>query len=127
MKTEEDEEFEQIEKKRQSLRSMNERIRELADEAGLRFTQLMSNPMVPVVGFGKETDLEKFAELIVRECIKQVEPTQHHEVWAQSYLGGVDGLDLLSSKIKDIKRHFGVELDVNETLRNRSTYFGNDI
>jgi hypothetical protein len=46
---------------------MNERIRQLADEAGLRFTQLMSNPMVPVVD-GKETDLEKFAELIVREC-----------------------------------------------------------
>ena len=46
---------------------MNKRIRELADEAGLRFTQLMSNPMVPIVD-GKETDLEKFAELIVREC-----------------------------------------------------------
>jgi hypothetical protein len=47
---------------------MNERIRELAEQAGLRFTQLMSNPMVPVVD-GKETDLEKFAELIVRECM----------------------------------------------------------
>ncbi len=46
---------------------MNKRIKELADEAGLRFTQLMSNPMVPVVD-GRETDLEKFAELIVREC-----------------------------------------------------------
>ena len=46
---------------------MNERIRELAEQAGLRFTQLMSNPMVPVVD-GKETDLEKFAELIVDEC-----------------------------------------------------------
>jgi len=48
---------------------MNERIRQLAEKAGLRFTQLMSNPMVPVVD-GKETDLEKFAELIVRECAK---------------------------------------------------------
>jgi len=47
---------------------MNERIKQLADEAGLRFTQLMSNPMVPVVD-GKETDLAKFAELIVKECI----------------------------------------------------------
>jgi len=46
---------------------MNERIRQLAEQAGLRFTQLMSNPMVPVVD-GKETDLAKFAELIVREC-----------------------------------------------------------
>lgn len=48
---------------------MNERIRELADKAGLRFTQLMSNPMVPVVD-GKETDLEKFAELIIKDCIE---------------------------------------------------------
>ena len=48
---------------------MNERIKELAEQAGLRFTQLMSNPMVPVVD-GKETDLEKFAELIVRECLE---------------------------------------------------------
>jgi hypothetical protein len=44
-------------------------MRELAEQAGLRFTQLMSNPMVPVVD-GKETDLEKFAELIVQECLK---------------------------------------------------------
>ena len=95
---------------------MNERIRELAEQAG------WDNHHSKF-----DTRIEKFAELIVGECIKQVEPTQHHEVWAQSYLGGVDGLDLLSSKIKDIKRHFGVELDVNETLRNRSTYFGNDI
>jgi hypothetical protein len=28
----------------------------------------MSNPMVPIVD-GRETDLEKFAELIVRECM----------------------------------------------------------
>lgn len=52
---------------------------------------------------------EKFAELIIEECIKQVEPTQHHEVWAQSYLGGVDGLDLLYSKVKQIKEYFGVD------------------
>ena len=46
---------------------MNERIKRLAEQAGLRFTQLMSNPMVPIVD-GRETDLEKFAELIVKEC-----------------------------------------------------------
>ena len=46
---------------------MNERFRLLADQAGLRFTQLMSNPMIPVVD-GKEAELEKFAQLIVRDC-----------------------------------------------------------
>jgi len=54
--------------------------------------------------------MEKFAELIVGECVDVVKPTQHHEVWAQSYLGEVDGLDLLYSKVKDIKKHFVVEL-----------------
>ena len=72
---------------------MNERIRELADEAGLRFTQLMSNPMVPVVD-GKETDLEKFAELIVKECAELA-----NEETSLPY-------DSYSEKIK---KHFGVE------------------
>ena len=77
---------------------MNDKIRQLALQAGQGETFHIPPEFV-----------EKFAQLIVAECIKQVEPTQHHQVWAQSYLGGVDGLDLLSSKIKDIKQHFGVE------------------
>ena len=85
---------------------MNERIQQLAGQA--------LDKVVPYTWTRLDYDeiqrlQEYFAELIVRECIKQVEPTQHHEVWAQSYLGGVDGLDLLYSKVKEIKRHFGVE------------------
>ena len=72
---------------------MNERIRLLAEQAGLRFTQLMSNPMVPVVD-GKETDLEKFAELIVRECAE-----------VGSKFSQAHPLDIQYQ----IKRHFGVE------------------
>jgi hypothetical protein len=74
---------------------MNDRIRELAEQSGLRFTQLMSNPMVPVVD-GKETDLEKFAELIVRECGVALRPMLR---------------DMVSrGKAYDlIKEHFGVE------------------
>jgi len=77
---------------------MNERIRELADEAGLRFTQLMSNPMVPVVD-GKETDLAKFAELIVRECAQvcRDQPNIYAEKVAR---------DNCAIAIED---HFGVE------------------
>jgi hypothetical protein len=77
---------------------MNEQVQKLAEQAELNATLL----------FNKDK-LEKFAALIITECIDIVKPTGHHEVWAQSYLGGVDGLDLLYSKIKDIKRHFGVE------------------
>jgi hypothetical protein len=75
---------------------MNERIKQLKLKAGIQ-----DNP--------DQEGLDLFAELIVRECINVVNPTQHHEVWAQSYLGGVDGLELLDSKVKEIKKHFGVE------------------
>jgi len=72
---------------------MNERIKELADEAGLRFTQLMSNPMVPIVD-GRETDLEKFAELIVRECAEVADLADENKC---EWIGG------------NILTHFGVE------------------
>ena len=105
---------------------MNEKIRELAEQAGHSSDSFdkYCETLHPLwnthisrtyaeqffyAGLNAQQDLEKFAELIVAECVKQVKPTQHHEVWAQSYLGGVDGLDLLYSKIKDIKKHFGVE------------------
>jgi hypothetical protein len=73
---------------------MNARIRELADEAGLRFTQLMSNPMVPVVD-GKETDLEKFAEAIIRECCIALNPM------LRDMISRGQGVDM-------IKLHFGM-------------------
>ena len=83
---------------------MNERIKQLAEQAGLRFTQLMSNPMVPVVD-GKETDLEKFAELIVRECMA-----------CSTWVGKVNEnvkepgpIHTAHAINQRIKKHFGVE------------------
>jgi len=75
---------------------MNKRTKELKQQAGIDF-----NP--------DQEGLDLFAELIVRECIDIVKPTQHHEAWAQSYLGGVDGLELLEDKCIKIKQHFGVK------------------
>ena len=75
---------------------MNQRIKELKQQAGIDF-----NP--------DQEGLDLFAELIVQECIDIVKPTQHHEAWAQSYLGGVDGLELLEDKCSKIKQHFGIE------------------
>jgi hypothetical protein len=81
---------------------MNKRIRELAEQSGLRFTQLMSNPMVPVVD-GRETDLEKFAQLIVAECLGIVDDAER---------GGSN--DIWDNAVKfirrDLQEHFGVEL-----------------
>ena len=96
---------------------MNERIRELADEAGLRFTQLMSNPMVPVVD-GRETDLEKFAELIVAECVAQCEQVAADaDVMADSKYVTDMGRQLhegmwggAKNCTAQIREHFGLEL-----------------
>ena len=75
---------------------MNQRLKELMLEAGYAAPEIAGRA-------------NKLAELIVQDCIACVKPTSHHEVWAQSYLGGVDGLDLLYSKVDEIKQHFGVE------------------
>jgi len=75
---------------------MNERLRELMLEAGYAAPELAGRAKV-------------LAALLVKDCMDIVKPTSHHEVWAQSYLGGVDGLELLGSKVKQIKQHFGVE------------------
>jgi len=90
---------------------MNKRIQELAEQAGLRFTQLMSNPMVPVVD-GKETDLEKFAELIVEECINEIAYIgKANEVFGdRTDRGGLNHiLWTTETAIEKIREHFGVE------------------
>jgi len=85
---------------------MNERIKELAEKAGLRFTQLMSNPMVPIVD-GKETDLEKFAELIVRDCLDIAFEVRGKPATDTHY---VIGYDRACEKMIDaIKESYGVE------------------
>ena len=84
---------------------MNEKIKELALQA---MTYVTHNPKANKLNSGDMFDA-KFAELIVRECAEIADKAEPYKA-----------SDL-------IKQHFGVELDVNETLRNRSTYFGNDI
>jgi hypothetical protein len=79
---------------------MNERIKELAREAGL----LAYNPE------GPPTKLEKFAELIVRECIDKIEtyriPVGNSAAGEMACEWTYDAL----KEIRDeIKQHFGVE------------------
>ena len=47
---------------------MNERIKELAEQAGLKVESWMTNPPKPFQILGSTEQFEKFAELIVREC-----------------------------------------------------------
>ena len=87
---------------------MNERIRDLKEQALIWAVETLDPDVLNDNEWGVAID-EKFAELIVRECAEIADKAEPYKA-----------SDL-------IKQHFGVELDVNETLRNRSTYFGNDI
>jgi hypothetical protein len=81
---------------------MNERIKELAREAGL----LAYNPE------GPPTKLEKFAELIVRECINEIAYIgKANEVFGdRTDRGGLNHiLWTTETAIEKIKEHFGVE------------------
>lgn len=47
---------------------MNPRIKELAEQAGLKVESWMTNPPKPFQILGSTEQFEKFAELIIREC-----------------------------------------------------------
>ena len=99
---------------------MNERIKQLADEAGLKYHNWITNESNINDGdfkYPRLEDYEKFAELIVRECARAIINDRRLN----------DVRSAANGCVRTINEHFGVELDVNETLRNRSTYFGNDI
>ena len=68
---------------------MNERIKELLEQAGVKY-----------VTMPKDTVYEKFAELIVRECISALEEKIHRSI---DHEGDEIWADLI------LKEHFGVE------------------
>lgn len=69
---------------------MSAKIKELAIQAKL---QMVSEPR-----------LQEFAQLVIAECIKMVEPTEYHKVWTQSFLGEFEGLELLQLRVKALER-----------------------
>ena len=74
---------------------MNERIKELADEAA-KFSAVMA---LPTGESGDKLFVEKFAELIVRECIDIISP--------YTIRMGRPGEEYLHP-IQEIKTHFGM-------------------
>jgi hypothetical protein len=87
---------------------MNERIKLLAEQAGLRFTQLMSNPMVPVVD-GRETDLEKFAQLVVKELCDMMQQTEDDVYALEPSERPTEYIQFLYDWRTRFEQHFGVE------------------
>ena len=72
---------------------MNERIRELADQAGIHFGRSAALDGNNIARFVTTSDMEKFAELIVRECAELATKEYDNR-------GAIHGNDLL--------QHFGV-------------------
>ena len=84
---------------------MNERIKELAEQAGGHFGDGLEFAAV----FGELDDFKKFAELIVKECEKVISDGRYSDMACEgnshrvSYNNGRYGASL------DVKKHFGVE------------------
>jgi len=105
---------------------MNDRIQQLAEQA----TSYADTLDVADQRIYQEIRDREFAELIVKECINEIAYIgKANEVFGdRTDRGGLNHiLWTTETAIEKIKQHFGVEPDVNENLRNRSTYFGNDI
>ena len=88
---------------------MNERIRELAEQAGLLHKQI--GPTLETRHMKKkEQDLEKFAELIVGECIEKITTYDlvpgHSAKWEDIYNIHTR---LLQDLGEELKEHFGVK------------------
>ena len=81
---------------------MNERIRELKIQASKEVWG--TNPYTGAPEFdGLELDVEKFAELIVRECVQSIENTIQTNCETDGEKMGCE------FAITDLKKHFGVE------------------
>ena len=87
---------------------MNERIRELAEQAGGEFYEGFAGS-TNFVKFA-EDDFEKFAELIVRECIEKIEtyriPVGNSAAGEMACEWTYDALKEIRDEIRE---HFGVE------------------
>ena len=82
---------------------MNQRIRELAEQAGYEKDMFG-------IGHWDMSECKKFAELIVRECINKIET---HEIPVGGSAAGEIACEMTYSALKqirdEIKQHFGVE------------------
>ena len=72
---------------------MNERIKQLAEQAGITSNNLSDGNM-------SHNDLEKFAELIVAECMQIIKVDMYEDAISNMWS---------KNKLQMIKQHFGVK------------------
>lgn len=78
---------------------MNERIRKLAEQAGLEFDDDEALEFGKQIYYVTKEDMEKFAELIVRECVESIPADGHRGDFGRA----------VEFCQQQIKQHFGVE------------------
>ena len=88
---------------------MNERIKQLAEQAGIHFHNggTLDAGSNGIAKFVLYSDMEKFAELIVRECRDIV---SEWDMGIDDPIGATDNTSEVARDIvAEIKEHFGVE------------------
>ena len=88
---------------------MNQRIRILAEKSG--FFPVPDETESDLEYRAENARYERFAKLIIEECIKLVGPTPDHRLESDYYLGGREGIELLDNVVESIKKHFGIKDD----------------
>ena len=88
---------------------MNERIKELAEQSGLKVESWMTNPPKPFQILGSVEEFEKFAELLILEVLSDADEMMR---LSNAYLD--QGIDIELDLTKEIKNNFGIN-DEQET------------
>jgi hypothetical protein len=98
---------------------MNERIRQLAEQAEILITEVGAFHNTPQGAYQlKEQHMKKFAELIVKECAKLNKHQSYELMGVITDVEEGDGFDdvclntvkrVAEHLAKDLKEHFGVE------------------
>jgi hypothetical protein len=93
---------------------MNERIKELAKQAGFAM-KIDDDPNSPPGwwGAGHDPTFEKFAELIIKECIERIKPVKYvHEIKEDLDMKTLPTYVIAAARtecIAEIKQHFGIK------------------
>jgi len=85
---------------------MNERINKLFGQA---MDQSIPETWTTLTHSQLSILKDKFAELIVQECLTFVRPNSYFQAYPENMIGGEDGVKLLQTITNQIEEHFGVE------------------
>ena len=97
---------------------MNEHLKKLATQVGIDVEYLTNTKQIVL--------LNAFAELIVAECIQELNISKKCDPYTGK-LFVCEHNTVIDEQIEMLKQHFKVkQSNIDQQLKNRSTYFGNN-